>query len=563
MTAGTSPQPVRRAVVRLALADSSGARLAGTDDRGRFAFAALPAGRYTLSATKPGFVAAFHGSKQPGRGPGVPIALADGQQVAVTLDMLKGAVIAGTITDARGRPAPTIPVVAVEIGRAGASSASPARAVTDDLGAYRLYGLSPGQYVVSALPRLGVGSSAITGDILSVTEAELQWAWASRAPNPLSAGAGGAPPAPGHGVTYAPVYYPGTTNVGAASVVSVAAGEERSNVAFTLLIVPTARITGTLLDDQGQPLTTGAVMLYPRRSERPSAADALIASRALLLPRAVMTPPQFSIAGVTPGDYTMVSRTGSAGRGQAAAPAAPPTLWNVMDLTVDGRDQTNLVIRLQPGTAISGSVAFESTARSVPDDVSRVELSMAAVNPLAGAPASSRAVVDAAGTFRFTSLAPGRYLLQAVPPGAAPGARWLLKSAMVNGRDIADVPLGAVPGQAIAGMVVTFSDRMAEIAGTLVDDSGQPVTRYSIVVFSVDRSHWLANARRIRSTTPATDGAFNVTGLPAGEYALAAAEHVETFDLADPAFLADLLTSAHRITVGEGERKVQNLRVGR
>jgi hypothetical protein len=346
-------------------------------------------------------------------------------------------------------------------------------------------------------------------------------------------------------------------------VVSVAAGEERSNVAFTLLIVRRAKITGTLLDDQGLPVTTGSVTLYPRRSDQSSAADALIASRALLLPRAVMSPPEFSVPGVTPGDYTMVSRTGSGGRGLAAAPAASPTLWNVTDLSIDGRDLTNLVIRLQPGTAISGSMAFEGTSLAGPDDASRVELSMAAVNPLAGAPAASRAVVDAAGTFRFSSLAPGRYMLQAIPPGAAPGRRWMLKSAMVNGRDVADVPLDAVPGQAIAGMAVTFSDRMAEIAGTLVDASGQPVTRYSIVVFSVDRSHWLPNARRIRSTTPATDGAFSVTGLPAGEYAVAAAEHVETFDLADPAFLAELLTSAHRISVGEGERSVQNLRVGR
>jgi hypothetical protein len=234
-----------------------------------------------------------------------------------------------------------------------------------------------------------------------------------------------------------------------------------------------------------------------------------------------------------------------------------------MDFSVDGRDQTNLVIRLLPGTAVSGSIVFERTSLAVPNDTSRVALSLAAISPLAGAPAATRAIVDAAGGFRFTSLAPGRYLLQATPPAGAPGARWTLKSAVVDGRDVADAPLDAVPGQAFTGMVVTFSDRMGEIAGTLVDASSQPVTRYSIVVFSVDRSHWLPNARRIRSTTPATDGAFSITGLPAGEYAVAAAEHVETFDLADPAFLAELLMSAHRLTIGEGERKVQNLRVGR
>src|SRR5687768_11157506 len=85
MTDPPTPQPVRRAAVRLVSVIGTSARVAGTDNDGRFVFVALPAGSYSLSATKVGFVPAFHGSKRPGRGPGVPVAVAEGQRVDVAL----------------------------------------------------------------------------------------------------------------------------------------------------------------------------------------------------------------------------------------------------------------------------------------------------------------------------------------------------------------------------------------------------------------------------------------------------------------------------------------------
>lgn len=559
LTEGATPQPVRRAAVRLAGADGTSVRLAGTDDQGRFVFPDLAAGTFTLSATKIGYVQAFHGSRRPGRGPGVPVAIADGQRVDVTFRMLPGAVITGTIRDSRGTPVPSVPVTAVEVRRAGAVVAPPARATTDDRGVYRIFGLAPGDYVISAVPRLGVGRGAIMTDIVAVTDAEVRWA---RGAGAALAPAGTMPP-PGRSVTYAPVFYPGTTNAAAAATVSVAAGEERADVGFALQIVPTARIAGTIVDPAGQPVSPASVFLYPRRTAQPSAGDALISSGALVLPRAVVNTPDFSIPGVTPGDYTLVARTGSAGRGAAAAAPGAPVLWSVTDLTMAGEDQTNLILRLQPGVSVSGSIVFERSSGAAPADVSRLELLMTAVNPLVGAPGTTRGVVDVAGTFRFSSLVPGAYALNASPPVAWAPAKWTLKSAMLNGRDVADVLLDAKPGQDISGLVITFADRESAITGRLVDAGGRPVTRYSIVVFTVDRSLWLPNARRIRATSPATDGSFSVAGLAAGDYAIAAAEDVEASDLADPAFLSQLLASSIKITIAEGEKKTQDLRVGR
>ena len=170
----------------------------------------------------------------------------------------------------------------------------------------------------------------------------------------------------------------------------------------------------------------------------------------------------------------------------------------------------------------------------------------------------------AAGASGFAGIPPGTYALASTPPAATGTARWVLKSAMLNGRDLADVPLDVkAGGEVVDGLVITFTDRAAEIAGQLVDSGGRPVTRYSIVVFAVDRSYWRPNARRVRATQPATDGSFVVSGLPPGDYAIAAAEDVEAADLADPAFLSQFLASSVKLTLGEGEKKRQDLRAGR
>jgi carboxypeptidase family protein len=558
MTDAVPPQPVRRATIRLAVQSGVGTRLAGTDDEGKFRFDALPAGSYTLSATKPGYVQTFHGSKHPGRGPGVPVALADGQQVSVTLRIVPGAVITGTITDSRGNPAPNVQVAVIAVS-AGGTSNTPVRGSTDDRGMYRVFGLAPGDYLVSALPPdLGTGVGYGRGqvpNILGVTDAEVKWARSQSA-------TGTAPmPSPGKTVTYAAVFHPGTTDVSAAMPVSVAVGEEREGIGFALQVVPASRIAGTIIDANGQPVTVATVALYPRRRDQVSPADAFVSSGAVTLPRAVVSATGFSITGVAPGEYTMVARSGSGSRG-AQPPPTTPVLWSVTDLTVDGSDQSDLVLRLMPGLKLSGTIVFEHTSLAPPADMSAIDLSLQASGSSLGTASTPRATVASNGTFTFSGIAPWIYTITATPPGAATGARWMLKSAVLNGRDLADSAFEVKPGSDVTGLAITFTDRAAEISGRLVDPGGRPITRYSIVVFPAERALWLPGSRRIRSARPATDGSFTVAGLPAGAYAIAAAEDVEAADLSDPAFLVQLLASAYKVTLADGEQKKQDLRAG-
>jgi hypothetical protein len=112
-------------------------------------------------------------------------------------------------------------------------------------------------------------------------------------------------------------------------------------------------------------------------------------------------------------------------------------------------------------------------------------------------------------------------------------------------------------------MVVTFVDQPTEISGTLMDSAGKPMPGFSIVVFSTDRATWSASSRRISPPIQvASDGKYKVTGLPPGDYFLAALTDYENGDLGDVSFLDQIAAVAIKVTLGEGEKKTQDLKIG-
>ena len=76
-----------------------------TDDSGVFDLTELPAGRYTLTVSKSGFVALSYGQRRPLQA-GTPLQLADGQQLkGVEFRLPRGGVIvAAEIARILGRP---------------------------------------------------------------------------------------------------------------------------------------------------------------------------------------------------------------------------------------------------------------------------------------------------------------------------------------------------------------------------------------------------------------------------------------------------------------------------
>jgi hypothetical protein len=152
---GGSGSPVRRARVMLSGTELGGSRTAITDDQGRFSFQLLPAGQFTMTAVKAGYIDMAYGAKRPGR-PGTPIRLAEGQRIdRLSIVMPRGGVITGVVIDENGEPSPGTQVRALRyVLRTGERTLVFAgQDQTDDRGTYRIFGLQPGEYVLSAVPR--------------------------------------------------------------------------------------------------------------------------------------------------------------------------------------------------------------------------------------------------------------------------------------------------------------------------------------------------------------------------------------------------------------------------
>jgi hypothetical protein len=199
--------------------------------------------------------------------------------------------------------------------------------------------------------------------------------------------------------------------------------------------------------------------------------------------------------------------------------------------------------------SISGRVSFEGSA---PQDGVRLQLRLTPAQ--AGLTASSM----------LTSLS--IVGLSVVLPGPTVGSMlpWSVKSIATGGRDVADAVLEVRPGENLTDVVITLSDAMASISGVVYDSAGRTSSELSLLVFSADRAQWFVNSRRLRAPIrAASDGRFTFTGLPAGDYYLAAVNDVEPNGWFSPEFLDQLIASAVKITVGDGEKKVQDLRISR
>src|SRR3954452_3738822 len=101
--ASDNGRPVKRARVFVTAAElPDGGRGVLTDDQGVFDLAELPAGRYTLTVSKSGFVSLSYGQRRPLQA-GTPLQLNDGQQLnGLEVRLPRGSVIAGRVFDESG-----------------------------------------------------------------------------------------------------------------------------------------------------------------------------------------------------------------------------------------------------------------------------------------------------------------------------------------------------------------------------------------------------------------------------------------------------------------------------
>ena len=597
VTADDNPQPVRFASVAFSSGLLSVPRVVVSDEEGRFMITDLPEGSYTMLTQKAAWVpagAAVRTALQ-GVGQGVPVTVKAGEVVrGITLRMAKGAVISGVVRLPGGKPAVNMSVMALRTSRVDGKRSTSMTAMpgtTDDQGRYRIYGLEQGEYVVQ------VRASFITlpgaGDVRQVLPSEVRWAEALLAQAPTQTAATAPPPPdPGPTVTYSTTYFPGTVYLSDAAGLTVRAGEERLNTDFEIRRVPTTTVSGTVLGLDGTPVAGAMVKLSlpPSNGQEDLVAQLIGASRTT-----TRADGAFVLTTVPPGTYQLIVR---------AAPPAPPaagggrqapsadamasammagimggmtgtaggtmSLWARESIVVDGNPVGPLGLQLREGLKVSGSVVFEGTP---PEPLSNARVTISEPAPISGLPDiamfrtnPSIGALKPDHTFEMAGVVPGVYQLGMMMPGmrlssTTPGEGWMVKSAKVGDRDLMDGGIDLTGGSGITGLVVTVTNRPSEVSGRVLDGASQPFSAFPLVIFSADRNHWAAGSRRVLHVQPATNGSYVFAGLPAGQYYLAALTELDPKELASAAFLESLVGSAITVTLADGERKTQDVRL--
>ena len=562
-------QPIRRAIVTLTGDQFAAGRSSISDDDGRFTFEGLPAGTFTLTATRPGFLRSTYGALRAGR-PGTPIRVRDGQPLAdVTLTMTHGSAIEGQLRDPANDAAPGMRVEAIRLthGSAGDHAEVLGTAFTDDRGVYRIFGLPAGDYVLAATPALIVGGM---GDIGVPTEAEVDALLAaverrSSAPPPPPGAPPPAPIPPVKGFSTPATFYPGVVQSGTATRVTLGANDDRQGLDFGVQMSHAASIDGTIVPVAGQSVPQILIRLLGGGPQLPVAGGGMSAGPSLSTNPADHT---FRFSNVPPGRYTIMARTiGGPGNpttaisGGGALPrfdASAGVQWALTDVEIGSGDMSDVSLALHAALKVTGRMAFDATSGQAPVDPSSIRLALEPVatdERLSGLNGALTGVVHSDGTFEFPAVLPGTFRL------TASAGNWWARSAMLDGHDALDASVN-IGTSDVGGMVVTLSDRHTAIAGSLSGTTGHAAPDYFMVAFPTDRALWRAPSRRVRSTRPATDGSFELRDLPPGTYHLAALTDVDPADLEDPDFLDSLVSASVTVTLEEGQRTTKNVRIG-
>jgi protocatechuate 3,4-dioxygenase beta subunit len=514
-------QPVRRVQITARAGDGGGQDVSATTGAdGRFELTKLPAGRYQLTAAKAGFVTLQHGQRRPLE-PGRPLIVADGQKIDnVNFSLPRGSVIVGQVVDEFGDPLTGANVQVHRYRYANGSrqlTVAGADPSTDDRGQFRVFGLLPGQYYVSAAPPSGVLATV------------------------ASLAAGGpvgdlalAPPASGSG--YIRTYFPDSPSPLTAQAVSVGVGEESPLLVLRLVASRTSTVSGVVIGGDQAKAFTRAVFLRPRGSD-PSA----------FLGNANITQAQengrFSLTGVMPGDYTIDAM-------MMNIQTNPPRIqYGTLDVVVTGVDIDDLVVRIDPGSTARGRIRFEDgDATNVRPD--QVRLEAAAASP-SFAPVQSHVNDD--WTFEITGLTGVRTLRAEMP------APWTLRRIMRGASDITDAPVD-FSGD-IDDLTVVLTQRATEVSGVVRDSRGSAVADSVALWFSDDRTRWGPQTRFIKTARPDQDGRYRIRGLPPGRYLAVALEYLEPGEELDPERLDEFRRAAMAVDLREGENRSTDLRL--
>ena len=491
-----------------------------TDDDGCYQFSAMPAGQYSVTFLKGGFVSLQFGQRfQFDEVRAVDVQ--EGRAVsALDVALPAGGVIEGRVVDERGEPIVEARVSAMRVqffeGRRRLEAAGRA-AETDDRGFFRLYGLSAGEYVVGA----EVASNSL------------------RVPAPA--------PRPSAG--FAPTYYPSTEDPAGALRVSVRAGGEVSGIEIAFRRVRLARVSGIVTTSSGR-LDSGTHVALTRLVSGPAA---LLLSP-LVSVSGVSRDGSFVVAGVPPGQFVLQARSIPASVVDSVATTGRITNRTLATgeigtypIVVDGVDIADVALATAPMGHVSGRAMLDDDASAAPQGRS-IQVAAIAASSDAVSAGPSAVPIESSGRFDIAGLA-GLFLIRVsgLPRGV------YLDHVDAGGRDVSDSGVDVPPGQSVTGLTVHLTSHPTRLSGRVTIERGGDLSGCDVVVFAADKERWeWPSSRFLGSARAQRDGRFQLEGLPAGSYLAIALSYVEKGQWRDPDFLAGAAPNAQRVALTNG-----------
>jgi carboxypeptidase family protein len=503
--------PIRKAQVRAFSPELRENRMTMTDASGSFELKEMPAGRYNLSASKGSYVMLQYGQRRPFEA-GRPLEILNAQTIEkVDFSLPRGSVITGRVADEFGETASDVQVMAMRYqffqGRRRLTPAG-RPSMTNDIGEYRIYGLPPGQYYLSATLRGMAMMDAQTDDRSG----------------------------------YAPTYFPGTPNVAEAQRITVALGQVLSDLNLSLMPTRTARVSGTAVDSTGKPLAGGFIMVIQRTGPMFMASGG----------SQIRPDGSFVLSSIAPGEYTLQAQM-PGGFGEMGESASAP-------ITVTGDDLTGVqLVGVKPSAATGRIVVNPAEAAGLQPSSLRLSLMPAKPDdtPMMMGPGGGGKVNDDF-TFELKSR-PGVQLVRLNPIGGNTG--WTMRAVRHNGVEVTDTGIEFKANEDMSGIEIELTNKPSEVSGVVTNARGEMLKDYTVVIFAQDSQRWGSTSRYQGTGRPDQDGRFKVRSLPPGQYCVIALDYVEPGESSDPEFLERIRVKATTFSLSEGETKNMDLRL--
>jgi 5-hydroxyisourate hydrolase-like protein (transthyretin family) len=504
--------PLKNATVRLDNREDSEHRehtiATKTAADGRFELKNVPAGRYKLSVFRNGYVTAEYGQKKSSD-PGATFTLSAGEtKKDLIFRLIPAAVITGRVFDEDGEPVSGATVMAsretYDEGRR--TLATRGSASTDDLGDFRLFGLAPGRYFISATER---SWGQVEGD------------------KEFSEGSGQT-----REQGYTKTYYPGTPDVARATAINVKEGDEIPGADIALKQVTVHRIRGRVLNQMThKPGQDVVVLLTPRtkRQEWDFAGQ----------PNVQKADGSFEIPNVVPGAYTLVAFwfDQTEGKNHSAA----------QKIDVGDSDVEGVQLTIGAGSTVQGRVVWEGKP-----GLERDELSISASPTEMMFELGGQARVDGNQQFTLRDLMEGDVRLQVSGVSKDCYVKQITFGQTFIKDDVISVAKGANPV-----LEITVSSRGARVQGSVADKDGLPAA--GVWVVAVPDEARRTTFRLFKSQTTDQYGKFDLHGLAPGEYKFFAWEGVENNAWEDDDFLKPFEPQGAKLEVRDEDSTKVNL----